>query len=134
MPLQWDESLALGIPEIDEQHREIFARFRAFTEACHAEVDLPELLGLLEFLQEYAATHFASEEQLLRQDCHPQLELQKQEHRLFIDDLDQLRAKLLECGASSEITLTLKRTMIQWLINHISHVDFEYKEYLQPAS
>jgi hemerythrin len=51
MAIEWQEELATGIERIDPQHRDIFARFAAFSAACTtgcANEELTNLFGLLE--------------------------------------------------------------------------------------
>ena len=41
MSLQWDESLVLGIDEIDNQHKSIFVRFEKLSEAAQQNYKPP---------------------------------------------------------------------------------------------
>ena len=76
MSIEWQDDLSLGIPELDEQHHEIFRRFAAFSEACQQEQGREALMDLLSFMHLYATRHFASEEQLMAEYHYPGLEEQ----------------------------------------------------------
>lgn len=58
------DSLILGVPEIDAQHQELFAKLAEIKAACIAENCLPEASAeaLLGFLEE----HFATEERIAK--------------------------------------------------------------------
>ena len=36
MGIAWRESLAIGVPEIDRQHKELLSRFDSLLKACEA--------------------------------------------------------------------------------------------------
>lgn len=60
----WSPSLAIGVPEIDDQHRTLFERAGRFAAAVHGHERNARLEELFDFLAEYALEHFASEERL----------------------------------------------------------------------
>ncbi len=60
--VQWDDSLAIGVPLIDQQHKTLVQRLNdvcAAVEAGHGE---HEILMTLGFLYDYADLHFSVEE------------------------------------------------------------------------
>ena len=78
--LAWDPSLAIGVPEIDEQHRTIFAEAARFDAAVRAGVQGREIQELFDFLSRYAREHFEAEEQLMREVGYPRLASHALEH------------------------------------------------------
>ena len=130
MSLAWDESLATGISEIDEQHREIFSRFAAFSEACGSGEGESGLLELVEFLEDYTAKHFEYEERAMRRSEFPDMARHQEEHRTFLADFNHLKSKLAAPEKSREALILAERVMIKWLIIHIGHYDKALAEHL----
>lgn len=130
MSLEWQEVLVTGIESIDNQHREIFERFATFSAACSEGTASEELLNLLAFLATYTVNHFLEEEESMAAVDYPELLAQKEAHDTFIADLGRLKQFVDEGGPCLELVLTEKRTMIRWLINHISHLDRAYADYM----
>src|SRR6185369_9913316 len=59
MSMEWNNNLATGIADIDNQHREIFSRVAKLTDACSDGRGKEEVLRLLLFLQDYIKEHSA---------------------------------------------------------------------------
>jgi len=132
MSLDWQEDMATGIEVVDNQHKEIFARFTLFSQACSDGRGGDELLTLVKFLSEYTAEHFREEEETMDSAGYPQLAAQKKAHAAFLDDFNRLRGLVDEKSPSLEIILNEKRVMIQWLINHICRMDRAFADFLIP--
>jgi len=49
MTIEWQDDLTTGIELIDVQHKEIFAKFTAFSEACLVGADPADLTKLMEY-------------------------------------------------------------------------------------
>ena len=69
MSLQWDESLVLGIEEIDNQHRAIFEQFEKLAEAVQQRKSNEFIEQLANLLLEYAHVHFNTEEKIMVKRC-----------------------------------------------------------------
>ena len=130
MSIDWREDMATGIENIDNQHKEIFARFALFSDACSDGRGGDELLTLVKFLAEYTAKHFREEEETLVGAEYPQLAAQMKAHASFLDDFIRLRGLVDEHPPGLEIILNEKRAMIQRLINHICHMDRAFAAFL----
>jgi hemerythrin len=57
--IEWRASLAIGVEEIDGQHKELLQRFNSLLAACEGGKGIKELTGLLKFLDDYIIEHFA---------------------------------------------------------------------------
>jgi hemerythrin len=133
MSIEWQEDLSLGIPEIDEQHQEIFRRFAAFSQACQEEQGREVLMDLITFMHLYAQRHFASEEQLMITYGYPGLQEQVLHHAQFQHDLEEFAEKVSAGGASQELALSVKGKLIRWLIQHIRDLDRKMVEFVKSA-
>jgi hemerythrin len=81
--LVWTPLLAIGIPEIDRQHRALFERAEEFEAAVKARKPAYHLEELFSYLENYVRTHFEAEERLVRERDFPHLAQHVKEHQDF---------------------------------------------------
>ncbi len=134
MAILWTERLAVGHGTIDAQHRELFARFGDLLEACKQNRGKEKLNQLFGFLDEYVATHFGEEERLMASRAYPGLPAHREQHRIFIDRLKDLKKLLQEDGPSLHVLVDTNHTLLDWIINHIKGVDVQFGAYLRGGS
>jgi hemerythrin len=130
MGVTWDSSLALGHAEIDAQHREIFRRFGVLVEAMEggrrAEIGL-----LLDFLGEYAASHFAAEEKVMADVRYPGAGVHASAHARFVREYRDLRALYEENGGSQAVLVRARTWIDDWLHAHITGVDHSLARFMR---
>ncbi len=126
MGLAWGEHLATGIGTIDDQHRELFDRLNAFLAACDAGQGKSELVGMLQFLDDYVAFHFRAEELIQEERGYPDRARHRQYHRMFIDSLTGLKRRFLIEGPTTDLVAEINRFTVGWLIDHIGEKDREF--------
>ncbi|MBI5109224.1 MAG: hemerythrin family protein [Rhodocyclales bacterium] len=117
----WSPAIETGLPEIDDQHRQLFELAATF----RGEGDQIRVMRALSMLAEYASTHLRDEEAMLQAIGYPALESHREQHRLFRAMLSAL------LDESRHLTLDQIATRIEELINgwfyrHILTVDAEY--------
>lgn len=134
MGIKWRESLSIGIPVIDNQHKELLHRFDGLLIACQNGKGIEELKGLQTFLEEYVQTHFNHEEALQRLHRYPAYEAHRAEHLYFIEQLDKLKAETQKEGVSTHHVVETNNLLLKWLLNHISKVDMELGTFLKAGT
>ena len=122
MALQWTTALSIGVPEIDAQHRELFARIDRLLDAM-LQRDRQEAVRLLGFLREYAVVHFAGEERLMEQTGYADMPRHVAEHRRFALALRQIDADYRALGASADLVLRVEQVAVGWLRDHVYFTD-----------
>jgi len=128
------ESLEIGIPGIDSQHRELLSRFNKLLRACEMGKGKTELVGLLAFLDDYAIRHFHAEEiVLLRCNYHGYAD-HKNEHNKFVERLRALKVEIAIDGMATRHVAETNKLMLNWLKNHISKSDRKMGDYLKSIS
>jgi hemerythrin len=133
MPLKWTEDLSVGVDEIDEQHRELFRRAgRVLDGLKRGEPE--EIGGLVDFLHEYAVTHFGAEEEFMRKSRYPGYVRHKAEHDRFIADLLALSREHDRKGSGAFMVLRVSHWLVQWLKEHVSGTDAELGKFLARRS
>ncbi len=133
MPLQWTQALSVGVEEIDDQHRELFRRATRLLDGLRKGE--PEEIGaLVDFLYEYAVTHFGAEEAYMRETRFPGYLRHKAEHDRFISDLLALTREHEKNGPGAFIALKVNHWLVQWLKEHVSGTDAELGKFLARRS
>lgn len=130
MAVQWNQNLAVGVMEIDGQHKELFKRINDLLDALSQGKGKQELGNTLKFLEDYTKTHFAAEEKLMTKHSYPGLAVQKAEHSKFIKDLADLHNEFNAAGASLPLLIQIQKKTVDWLTNHISRMDKELGKFL----
>jgi len=127
----WSSDLATGVADIDNQHKEIFARFDKLFAACSEGRGKEEVLRLLMFLEDYVKEHFAAEEKLQLRYGYPDYSAHKSQHTRFIADVDKLLGEFRNDGATLSLVILTNKTLASWLTQHIRKTDMEFATYLR---
>ena len=121
--LQWSQALATGIPEVDEQHRELLDIFNRAALAQAQGTGSQQARRLLESLVEYTRYHFREEARLMQRwsiaESHRAMHLRA--HRSFTRFLH--RAQALAERQPADVTVDVLAFLAQWLLHHIAGVD-----------
>jgi hemerythrin len=120
--LNWSSTLALGVPELDAQHRELFIRVDKLLDSM-LRGDRTEAAQLAAFLREHVVLHFAAEEQLMKDLGYADLKAHIAEHDAFAASMLELSSALGEHGATAELVLRLEREAVAWLRDHVYVAD-----------
>jgi len=126
----WTDDLTVGIDEIDSQHRSLFQQLEKLLDACVAGGEREEVLIMLDFLDQYVVTHFATEEGLQQEYGYPGYEKHRTEHAEFLRRLQRFREELSASAPSRDFVLRVNQTLIDWLTSHILTVDKAASEFL----
>jgi hemerythrin-like metal-binding protein len=121
--IKWSNDFALGIGEIDEQHKALVGMINALDASTHEEYSPDTMRRMLDELNAYVKDHFGFEERLMAGGgCSPDLVTRHcGEHAYFRSVLRDLTADF-ESGRTS-ITVPLIEYLVHWLLHHIVVVD-----------
>jgi len=123
MAIEWNDSLAVGIEEIDNQHKELFRRINDLIEACHQGRGAEAVGEVLAFLDSYARLHFSTEEGYMRKYNFPGLDGHHQQHQEFMANLAEVRNRFAKEGPGVHIVVITNRILAGWLNTHIRRSD-----------
>jgi hemerythrin len=121
--LEFDPVLLTGVDDIDDQHRELFARLGKLLEASRERRSREEVVRLLEFLGGYVVEHFAAEERTMELAGYPKIEGHRAEHRQFMKELEVLRHELKSEGPTHRFVIRVGNRVTEWLREHIYRTD-----------
>lgn len=127
--MEWNSSLATGVAKIDEQHKELIKRINGVLEACNQRRGKEVVGETLSFLEKYVVEHFRDEEEIQMKSNYPKYAAHKVLHDQFVQDLKALKNKFGQDGATLTVIITMNRTVVRWLTNHIMQTDKEFAEY-----
>ncbi|HNH25043.1 MAG TPA: hemerythrin family protein [Accumulibacter sp.] len=118
---EWSEKILTGLPEIDDQHRQLFELATTF---C-GDGDHIRVLKSLTMLTDYVRVHFREEEALMAACHYSGLHAHRQLHgefrRMLYELLENARQMSLD-----EIADQVKYLINGWFYNHILVADFAY--------
>lgn len=123
--VEWQESLSIGVLEVDIQHKLLFDKFNAFLFACEnqTESESDGILRLFWFLEAYAITHFTEEEKLMQRVFYPDYLKHREKHLAFAAEVAKLKEQLRNEGATPTLVSTMTMFITSWLVEHISTMD-----------
>lgn len=121
--IPWNDRLALGLPEVDRDHRRLVSLINALAELHARDGEVAQLLSLFQQLKDYARTHFRAEEALMV-EASVSAEHRKahgQAHAGFVAYLEQAEPIL---GTNPKDVLDALLTfLMKWLVQHIAGLD-----------
>ncbi len=129
MAIRWTKALSVGIPAIDEQHKELFRRASAFLDGV-AGRSRQDVGILLSYLRTYAVTHFGEEEEAMRRTEFPGYERHKAQHDRFMKDLLALSKEQDRRGGKGVAARELGTFVRKWFHDHLSVTDTEMARWL----
>ncbi|MBF0614508.1 MAG: hemerythrin family protein [Magnetococcales bacterium] len=119
-----------GVEHIDIDHRRLIESALELNRLIDAfednSIDLDTIRReavLLERLRDITAAHFEWEERFIQLHGLPNLDRQKEQHRAFLVMVDGHLRDFKE--GRLWVSLSLKMAVLQWVVNHINHVDYE---------
>lgn len=124
--MDWQKGYSIGIPEIDEQHKQLFECIDRLESAGDERQRELAVYFVMEQLSDYARIHFAVEEIVMRLFDYPGLAAHVAEHRAFAKRLTQLETSELNEDIHAEAGKFLR----EWLVEHIQGSDKLYAAYL----
>jgi len=120
------KDMETGISKIDAQHKELVDRLNAVISLGSRSVSNEETQKTLDLLSDYVVKHFSDEEALQRQSHFPKYELHREQHQLYISELQKLKKEFATNGHSAKFTLDLNNSIVNWIVRHIKSVDVEF--------
>lgn len=126
--MEWTGQFSVGVDAIDGQHQHFFTLINTLHAAFHRGEGESELRQTIEELADYAAFHFQSEENLLREIKFPLILNHEDEHARLTAKIQEFRDKL--SSGNFAITVPLMDFMKQWLSGHILGSDKKYAAFI----
>ena len=130
--LEWTRSLETGIPEIDEQHRELFRCVARVRDAAFTD-DVAELDRTIAFLREYVIEHFRAEETFMAAKGFPDLARHQADHQALLVAFAEIEADHRRLRLGSNALARVERFLSDWLRTHIGVTDQAMARFVRRA-
>lgn len=129
--LGWIADYTVGVREIDDDHRRLFALAQTMHRAMLDGKSKAILEELLSHLLDYTSYHFTHEERLMARIGYPGLRQHQREH-------EHLRSKvraMQDRAAFGEVTMTIEVMLflMEWLKRHTAGSDRRIGEHLEAS-
>jgi hemerythrin len=117
----WDDALSVGEKKGDDEHRLQVKLITTLEEIVRRGGEPAIVERTMEQLSDFSQAHFRSEELLMELHAYAELEAHKREHRRFLEQLRDIRAKVAagEASGALEGIQDWRSTMIE----HIRSMD-----------
>jgi hemerythrin len=120
---EWNDSLSVGVPMIDIQHKELIAAFNDLSDAIEQGTGTSAIKKLLTFLKYYAEWHFEQEESCAAKHQCAIADTNHNAHIKFMNIFSSLQTQYRESGASDAIARAAHTQLADWLVSHIMTID-----------
>lgn len=117
----WNDSLQVGITEIDAQHERLITMINELYYAYMNGVEQDVLSKVITGVSDYTAYHFSTEERLMEEYGYPHAEEHIAQHREFTRrSIDFLMAHV---EGKEELSAEVIDYLTDWWMGHINDVD-----------
>ncbi len=131
---EWNDSLSVGVPMIDAQHKELIATFNDLSEAIEQGTGASSIKKLLVFLKYFTEWHFEQEEKCAAKHQCAISNTNHQAHVKFLEMFSELQVRYRESGASEEIARAAHAQLADWLVSHIMTIDTQIGQCVRHAT
>lgn len=132
----WHDGMKVGIEQVDDDHRGLFAILRELDLAIRAgsAVGTDVLGDILGRMDSYAREHFAREEEIQREVGYEGYEENRRQHAELIRTLDAFIARFrTEPMDDPRVTAeTIRSFLMVWISEHIIKVDRKMRGRILP--
>ena len=122
--LTWEERYSVQVRELDDQHKNLIGMVQALHEAMREGRGKQELNKIFAGLVTYTASHFASEERLMKMHGYPEYQEHQEIHAKMTNKALSLQ-KEFQAGKMG-ITLDTMKFLEDWVSKHILGTDKKY--------
>jgi hemerythrin len=130
----FSNDLATGNDLIDREHKELFKQINDLLDACNSGKGRANLETTVNFLADYAAKHFADEEELQQSSGYPDFTNHHNIHEGFKKQITEIGNELKKSGPTLMLVSRVNSEIGDWLINHIRTQDKKLAAHLRAAA
>ncbi|MDR0554327.1 MAG: bacteriohemerythrin [Treponema sp.] len=129
--VEWDDKYAIGIPLIDEQHKQLIQLTNDLYKACRdgTEAANAQFKEAIRGTVDYIKYHFSAEEKMLENIKYPELTAHKRQHESLVKSI-LVDVKNFEEGKKF-VPNAFVRELKDWILTHIAVMDVRYAQYMK---
>jgi hemerythrin-like metal-binding protein len=122
------ERICTGIPELDNQHHDLFDSIKKFDAPLLTQDDIFDLLTVIE---SSLKVHLETEELYMTEFFYPKIKQHMEEHRIVLQKCEEAKKTLLEKGICLYFVADFQNFLIIWLNKHYSRADIELANFIK---
>ncbi|MDR2175809.1 MAG: hemerythrin family protein [Synergistaceae bacterium] len=127
----WNKSLEIGIPAIDDQHKELFRQVDILLDNSKQD----RVSQTLKFLGAYVKKHFSDEQMLHIKAKYPKAETHRKMHTDFVGAYVKMEKEYESDSANKlQVLLRINKTVVDWLKHHIMVQDKDFAAYYKSSN
>jgi hemerythrin len=126
--LTWNDQYSVQVRELDEQHKKLIAMVQTLHRAMREGRGKQELNKIFADLVAYTASHFSSEERLMKMHGYPDYQAHHEIHAKMTNKALSLQQEF-QAGKAG-ITLDTMKFLEDWVAKHILVTDKKYGPFL----
>ena len=126
----WDEKMLIGIPVIDDQHRNLVNALNELIVACSNNHGQDSIKKTLLFVVDYIKVHFADEEKIQIEYDYPYLNDHRKLHNDFISTIATVIKDYERDHLANELIANTNMILINWITEHIYTEDKKIGDYV----
>ncbi|WP_372644083.1 bacteriohemerythrin [Ancylomarina sp.] len=126
--IQWSEKISVNNTIIDRQHKKLIELINELSKHSNERANSKVINETLSELLKYTLLHFNDEEEFMKRANYPKLNEHKKKHKefslkiaLFCTDVQKNKAT---------VTQELLQFLVDWLVQHTSVDDQDYKNHI----
>ena len=123
-----DQTLIIGVDEIDDDHGKLVNLFNILNQSVAEDADSRYIEAVLEELINCTVWHFSHEERLMLKYGYDAYDAHREEHQDLIDSIKELQKKFLQTGKIDEKDDL--EFLERWLTEHILVADIRLGAFL----
>lgn len=128
--LWWEDSLATGIEEIDQQHKNIFDKAGEIL-SLDSTTDYRVIKEKFSFLISYVTEHFGKEEIAMLNSYYEGFQEHRGQHSYLVNEIYEINLEFQNNSISEETIDRLKFLIVEWLAKHIDEDDRAMAEHIR---
>lgn len=125
----WSNDFSVGIPEIDNQHKQIINYINQIIDNPDISVSSIEFHNVLNEMLDYVKKHLHYEEKLLEKYQYPDIEKHKGDHFDFALKISEFAIDTMQ--KRKEMPAEFLEFLLSWWNHHILEEDMKFKPFLE---
>ncbi len=127
--INWSVAFAVGVPEIDEQHKQLFDLINRLHDEVNNSNGKESINSALIELRDYVKFHFAAEEKTMVSFGYSEYSKHRELHRAFYKKVEDYKDRFDK--GEKDFLPELVNFLKDWLINHIAQSDIKLGTHLK---
>jgi hemerythrin len=125
----WNERMAIGIEPLDDHHKTILRLMLEVQAEIGGAKHAEDIRAVLAALVSYSKYHFLAEERIMLEKGFPELELQRGEHRWYVQRIEEI-SSAYNVGDGAVFNHDLLEHLKAWFADHILTKDIRLREFV----